>query len=96
MDGGPRTTVDAKRRDLELFLDYFGNTLLSDNLDDWTKSSTRGFIRWLATEANDGSSYAATSVNRTLATVRHFAKFIANREGFRYGDPMEYERTGGG
>jgi hypothetical protein len=45
--GSPKTTVDAKRRDFQLFLGYFGQTMRSDSIDDWTRSVTLGFVRWL-------------------------------------------------
>jgi site-specific recombinase XerD len=68
--GSPKTTLDAKKRDFELFLAYFAKMMGSDSIDDWTRSVTLGFVTWLENDANKGRGYAPTSVNRTLATLR--------------------------
>jgi integrase/recombinase XerD len=87
--GAPKTTVDAKRRDFQLFLDYFAETMRSDSIDDWTRSVSLGFVRWLEGEPPEGRGYAPTSVNRTLATVRRAARWIQERRPFMAGDPFE-------
>jgi hypothetical protein len=56
--GAPKNTLQAKKRDFELFLSYFTTMMGSDSLDDWTRSVTLGFVSWLETEANDGKKYA--------------------------------------
>jgi integrase/recombinase XerD len=87
--GSPRTTVDAKRRNLQLFLRYFGQAMRSDKVDDWTRSVTLGFQGWLEHEGNEGRGYAPTSVNRTMATLRRAARWIQARRPFLAGDPFE-------
>src|SRR3954452_8774951 len=87
--GSPKTTVDAKKRDFQLFLDYFAQAMRSDSIDDWTRSVTLGFITWLEGKANDGRGYAPTSVNRRLATLRRAARWIHERRPFLAGDPFE-------
>lgn len=87
--GAPKTTLDAKKRDLQLFLGYFSKMMRSDSIDDWTRSVTLGFVGWLEDEANDGKGYAPTSINRTLATLRRAARWIQNRRAFLAGDPFE-------
>src|SRR4051812_27822040 len=77
--GSPKTTLDAKKRDFQLFLSYFAKTMRSDSIDDWTRSVTRGFQTWLLHEGNNGKPYAPTSVNRTMATIRHAARWIRAR-----------------
>ncbi len=89
MEGGPKTTFDAKRRDLQTFLTYFGTTLRSDHVDDWTKSITKGFITWLESDANTGNAYSPTSINRILATLRHCCRWIQRRREFAAGHPFE-------
>jgi len=42
--GAPKTTVEAKRRDFQLFLSYFSKMMRSDAIDDWTRSVTLGFL----------------------------------------------------
>jgi integrase/recombinase XerD len=87
--GSPRTTLDAKRRDFQLFLGYFARMMRSDSIDDWTRSVTLGFVQWLEGEANEGRGYAPTSVNRTMATLRRAARWIQARRPFLAGDPFE-------
>lgn len=87
--GAPRTTVQAKKRDFELFLGYFARMMGSDAIDDWTRSVTRGFQTWLEHEGHGGRGYAPTSVNRTMATLRHAARWIQARRPFLAGDPFE-------
>src|SRR4051794_39580945 len=72
--GSPKTTLDAKKRDFQLFLGYFTKMMRSDFIDDWTRSVTLGFVQWLENEANQGQGYAPTSVNRTMATLRRAAR----------------------
>jgi integrase/recombinase XerD len=87
--GAPKTTLQAKKRDFGLFLSYFTTMMGSDSIDDWTRSVTLGFVSWLETEANEGKKYAPTSVNRTLATLRHSARWIQKKRPFLAGDPFE-------
>ena len=87
--GSPKTTVDAKKRDFELFLGYFARMMGTDAIDDWTRSVTLEFVSWLENEANGGRGYATTSVNRTLATLRRATKWIQGRRPFLAGDPFE-------
>ena len=42
--GAPKTTLEAKKRDFELFLGYFAKMMRSDSIDDWTRSVTLGFV----------------------------------------------------
>jgi integrase/recombinase XerD len=98
--GAPKTTLDAKKRDFELFLGYFMTTMPSESLDDWTRTVTLAFIDWMETKAkkahskgkteeNGGKGYAPTSVNRTLATLRRAAHWIEERRPFLAGGPFE-------
>ena len=87
--GAPKTTLQAKKRDFELFLGYFATMMRSDAIDDWTRSVTLGFVQWLENEANGGRGYAPTSVNRTMATLRRAARWIRGRRPFLAGDPFE-------
>lgn len=87
--GASKTTVDAKRRDFELFLCYFAETMRSEDPDDWTRSVTLDFQNWLEHEANEGRGYAPTSVNRVMGTLRRAARWIHARRPFLAGDPFE-------
>jgi integrase/recombinase XerD len=87
--GAPQTTVDAKRRDFELFLGYFVTTMRSDSIDDWTPSVTLAFVDWMEKKGQNGKGYAPTSINRTLATLRRAARWIEERRPFLAGDPFD-------
>jgi integrase/recombinase XerD len=87
--GSPETTLDAKKQDFQLFLSYFGRMMGTDAIDDWTRSVTLGFVQWLEGEANEGRGYAPTSVNRTMASSRRAARWIAARRPFLAGDLFE-------
>ena len=92
--GRAEGTVTAKRCDLQLFFDFFGAVVGSDQVDFWTPLISRNFKSWLLDKEPDPprkhqAAYAPTSVNRTLATIRHFARFIQNRRAFQAGYPLE-------
>jgi integrase/recombinase XerD len=76
-------TVKAKARDLAAFLAFMREKVKSDHPDDWTKPVTTAFLRHL--ENNQGKR--ATTVNRVLATLRHFAGWLKWRRLFLAGDP---------
>jgi site-specific recombinase XerD len=84
-------TREAKRRDLDLFFHYFDQHVSSDQVDDWTKPVTTGFLRWLETtpagRGKDKNKRKATTVNRVFSTLRHFAAWIQNRRAFLAGNP---------
>src|SRR5437879_3046765 len=60
-------TRKAKKKDLDLFLGYFAEHVGSDQVDDWTKPVTTGFLRWLETtpvkRGKKETKRKATSVN---------------------------------
>ena len=93
VDESPANTIDAKRLDLQQFLEFFYGRYRTDCLDDWTKSVTKGFITWLQTKPEDGgperAPYAATTVNRRLATLRTAVKWIRKRREFLAGNPFD-------
>lgn len=93
--GSPDGTVRAKKSDLQLFLSYFSEVVGGDHIDYWTPSVSKSFRTWMQ-KANPKKpkrawqkAYAPTSVNRTLATLRHFAKEIMAKRPFEAGYPMK-------
>ncbi|MEZ6101493.1 MAG: tyrosine-type recombinase/integrase [Pirellulaceae bacterium] len=95
VDGSPEGTLRAKRADLQLFLSYFSTVVGSDLVDYWTPSVSKGFRSWLDNPAPAKPSrshqerYAPSSINRMLATIRHFAKYIESTRRFEAGPPMK-------
>lgn len=95
IEGSPDGTVRAKRIDLELFLSFFGVVVGSEHIDYWTPSVSKNFRTWLQ-KANPTkpkrryqNGYAPTSINRTLATLRHFSKHVQAARTFEAGNPLE-------
>ena len=80
---GSPNTAQAKQRDLRGFLDYFTAALGSDRPDQWTRSITAGYIRYLANERHN----SPTTINRTLATLRHCSAWIHRQRPFLAGNP---------
>ena len=93
--GGPEGTVRAKRLDLELFAEFFTAIVGCDLVDFWTPSVTKSFKNWLQQHEpkrprrKHGKAYAPTSINRILATCRHFARFVAEQRAFEAGSPFD-------
>ncbi|MCA9140814.1 MAG: tyrosine-type recombinase/integrase [Planctomycetales bacterium] len=93
--GSPEGTVRAKKSDLELFVLFFCDVVGSDSVDFWTPSVTKSFRSWMAKaeplqpKRRFIKAYAPTSINRTLATLRHFAKFVMAVRPFESGDPFD-------
>lgn len=83
-------TFKAKRSDLERFLSYLTETAGDDHPDGWTKSVSTGFLRHFRKQRSPrtGKPYAATTIDRVLATLRHAAKWIHQQRPFLAGNPM--------
>ncbi len=93
--GSAAGTVHAKKQDLELFLTFFSAVVGSFEADYWTPSLSKSFKSWLQKSSprkparKHKSAYAPTSVNRILATLRHFARFVAEHRPFEAGNPFD-------
>ena len=87
--GGSECTAQAKRRDLQKFLSFFtdqnGKGPGVESVDAWTPSVTKAFQKEIAKD------YKATSVNRVMATLRHFVRWLNrdDRHELIAGDPFE-------
>lgn len=82
---GSDNTFQAKRRDLESFLEFLRETAGTDHPDQWTRSVTRDFLKHL--EKKEKKS--ATTINRMLATLSHSSKWIATQRPFLAGPPCD-------
>lgn len=74
-------TLEAKRRDLQAFLDYFRSEIGSERVHLWTPAITKAFQRRLAKVKK------ATTVNRVLATLRHASEWTHRHCPFPAGHP---------
>lgn len=77
-------TIQAKKRDLRSFLDFFIEATGDTEADFWTRSITADFLKRLQAEKR-----SPTTINRVLATLRHCAKWIHGRRPFLAGNPTE-------
>ena len=57
---GAENTAQAKRRDLNTFLDFFTHAIGSDHPDQWTRSLTTGFLKYLEKQQRK----SPTTINR--------------------------------
>lgn len=81
--GGSKNTALAKQADLEKFLGFFQSNVGNDQVAIWTPSITKAFQTQLLT------NYKATSINRIMATLGHFAKWLHERNPLPAGDPFQ-------
>ena len=81
---GDTNTFQAKRRDLESFLNFFLKMTGADEPDQWTSSITKGFQSHLHKEGRK-----ATTINRTIATLRHCASWLHRQRSFLAGPPCQ-------
>ena len=82
--GSAPKTVAAKKRDFGLFFEFFEQEVGSDHLDNWTPSVSKAFQSYLSNK-----DYKATTVNRTIATVKNFARWVDKQRPFMAGSPFE-------
>lgn len=86
----PYHTQRAKKSDLNIFLAYFTTALGSSLVDLWTPSITKGFQNHLRNLVSNktGKSFEATSVNRIIATIQHFANWLQKLRKLPGGNPF--------
>ena len=83
--GQAEGTVDAKQRDLACFLSFYSQLYGHDDRREWFKSVTEAFLKALArgqvsrpSKRDDPKPQrlSQSTIARTYATVRHFARWI--------------------
>lgn len=86
----PFHTQRAKKLDIDKFLSYFSNTLNTSNPDAWTPSITKGFQNYLTEQQSPKTQlgYIATTINRILATIRHFGNWLHKERKLLAGNPF--------
>jgi integrase len=87
---GPRSQAE-QRRDLGLFLRFAEVAAGTLERSAWTPRLTRAFVEALRGELNaDGSRhYSDRTINRTVAHLKTFAKWIHKLRPFPLGNPTE-------
>ena len=82
--GGSENTLSAKTGDLAKLLEFLQQTFSGDpQKDTWTPSISKAFKKSLT-----AAGYKPSSMNRVLATLRHFAGFVHGQAPFVAGDPF--------
>ena len=74
-EGAPEKTEQAKKKDLSKFIQFFQSEVGHDLVDSWTPSASKQFQKNLLKTVYEKTCkpYKATSINRTMATIRHVA-----------------------
>lgn len=86
--GRSEATADAKRRDLNRFLNFYHRLFHHDEPSQWHATVTRAFIKHLFDDPEPPLSQA--SVARIYASVRHFARWAhQNAFAFPFGCPTD-------
>ena len=90
VQNSPYHTQRAKKADLNIFLSYFAIALGSNLIDLWTPAITKGLQNHLTTQISTKTrkSFAATSINRIFATVKHFANWLLKERKLLGGNPF--------
>lgn len=88
--GAPEKTEAAKMKDLSKFLNFFQMEVGHDAVDSWTPAVSKHFQKSLCKTISPktGKTYKATSVNRTMATVRHVGRWLHQQRPLLAGDPL--------
>ncbi|STX59191.1 tyrosine-type recombinase/integrase [Legionella geestiana] len=88
--GAPEKTESAKQKDLAKFIQFFQTEAGHDQVDGWTPAVSKQFQRTLCIMVSEktGKAYKATTINRTMATVRHAGRWLHNQRPLLAGNPL--------
>jgi len=87
--GAPEKTEAAKQKDLTKFLNFFQAEVGHDHIDSWTPAITKQFQKLLRTiSLKTQKPYMATSINRVMATIRHFGRWLHKQCPSLANDPL--------
>ena len=88
--GSPERTEKAKMSDLMKFINFFELEVGHDQVDAWTPAVSKQFQKFLSTTLSPITQkiYKATTVNRTLATIRHIGRWLHQQRPLLAGDPF--------
>ena len=88
--GAPEKTEAAKKKDLAKFVQFFQSEVGHDLVDSWTPAVSKQFQRNLVKTISEktGKPYKATSINRTMATIRHVGRWLHQQRPLLAGDPL--------
>ena len=90
VNGAPEKTEQAKKKDISKFIQFFQMEVGHDLVDSWTPAVSKHFQKNLIKTISEktGKTYKATSINRTLATIRHIGRWLHQQRPLLAGDPL--------
>ncbi len=80
-----------QRRDLKIFLQYIDGEVGNTLRDSWTPRLSADFVRFMQSEINGENGkrrWGDRVINRTIAHLKSFARWIHNWRPFALGEPM--------
>jgi len=88
--GAPIKTEQAKKKDMEKFINFFELEVGHDHVDNWTPAVSKQFQKMLCKTISEksGQVYKATTINRVMATIRHVGRWLHQQRPLLAGDPM--------
>jgi integrase/recombinase XerD len=83
-------TAQAKRADLSRFVGFYLE-VAGDDIRPWSPGVTASFLEELSREVSpvNGRRYQSSTLERILATVRHFGRWVDQRGGLPGGEPCQ-------
>ena len=88
------TTADSsrevKRRDITQYISYQVQATGSDRHRDWTPRQSKAFVNSMRKEIHEDGARVRNdrTINRIIAHLKHFAKWIHKYQPFTLGNPM--------
>ena len=88
--GAPQKTEQAKMADLSKFIQFVENEVGHDHVDSWTPAVSKQFQKSLSSTISSRTNkpYKATTVNWTMATIRHVGRWLHQHRPLLAGDPF--------
>ena len=88
--GAPEKTEQAKMADLTKFIQFFEMEVGHDQVDSWTPAVSKQFQKSLTKTISPVTQkpYKATTVNRTMATIRHVGRWLNQHRPLLAGYPL--------
>jgi len=88
--GAPQKTEQAKMADLSKFIHFVESEVGHDHVDSWTPAVSKQFQKSLSSTISPRTNkpYKATTVNRTMATIRHVGRWLHQHRPLLAGDPF--------
>ena len=93
------TTLESsqavQRRDLDRFLCFMGEELGRDDRTQWTARLSAAFVSWLKRQLEEDGSrrWNDRTINRIIAHLKTFARWVHRLSAFPLGNPMAKVRA---